>query len=654
MQFLRCAEELVLVSSVGHGMPVASVRSLSMQSGQWLEFNVPTSVRADELKPMLQGVGKTSSGVDVFDHRNFRMVSADYAPRMSQISHSDALVTSPKLVITQDHNNYHNFMDFFEKYFCDPAGAPGQSAHALCVGMFIVSPKGWKAGLVPESNGLASNSNLVVEVETLPPLQPAIRLERHKVGGLGPGTRPRSLLTMLAEGDVLMICARAAMLTFEVSVYKVMSHSDLEVTQVSTCLLEACSSSVIEFKGNFLATIVPDPCLASAGSVALHRVTSDSGLQREPSRCVAGRFNQLALGNDVVATLDERDVVQVWSLSGPVECLWRLAGQQTYSMHMMPELHSEQRIKTVLSCLSNHTSTRAEGNVRHARIVFQCWIVHKMDGKFEAGLASQEMVILGRGGLRAALERSTPNADVAQGESSSEETFVHSSVDAEEAPADISAEEAEALTHELWASAVEHNLARQTDTEHEAPLPTDGLLLTFSRDPKELDIALLGSDLAVEARGAGAELQLAWANGSKIFIPGVGPEHFDMALCPRHVVIRASDEDAVLELLQQLPSNIRPRLKQDHGSKEIRFDPVAADVSDNASSISEVPSDQASKASSDPPSVSPIAIVARTFIHLQYPEDGTPTPRTNFTHSTDGDRYKFPSPHQWNASQVER
>ena len=47
------------------------------------------------------------------------------------------------------------------------------------------------------------------------------------------------------------------------------------------------------------------------------------------------------------------------------------------------------------------------------------------------------------------------------------------------------------------------------------------MLLTLGRATTEVDLALLGSDLAVNAAQRGAELQRTWGRGARIFVEGV-------------------------------------------------------------------------------------------------------------------------------------
>mmetsp|Transcript_101510 Transcript_101510/g.175130 ORF Transcript_101510/g.175130 Transcript_101510/m.175130 type:complete len:481 (+) Transcript_101510:64-1506(+) len=136
--------------------------------------------------------------------------------------------------------------------------------------------------------------------------------------------------------------------------------------------------------------------------------------------------------------------------------------------------------------------------------------------------------------------------------------------------------EAAAVVHECWATAIEARLLQsaacssssernEADVENGSiAIDAQVLILEFKRDPAVFDHALISSPLANRASGEGVTLKPDWANGAKIFVKGVRPEHFkkiDFDLLPRHVVVYHEDIQDVLAALRQIPSRQRPRLK---------------------------------------------------------------------------------------------
>jgi len=151
--------------------------------------------------------------------------------------------------------------------------------------------------------------------------------------------------------------------------------------------------------------------------------------------------------------------------------------------------------------------------------------------------------------------------------------------------------EQERVSDEIWASAVERRLEchrsllkgdrridrRSHDTFKGESLRTldDLVLLTFSRHPKELDEALMGSAPAVMAMDEGADVRPPWANGAKIFVPGASCELLATAgvaeLCPRHVLVRSNHVEDVHTALAPLPYRTRPRLKPGYGMRHLSY-----------------------------------------------------------------------------------
>merc|ERR1711879_241291 len=92
------------------------------------------------------------------------------------------------------------------------------------------------------------------------------------------------------------------------------------------------------------------------------------------------------------------------------------------------------------------------------------------------------------------------------------------------------------------------------------------ILLGFTRCPKEMRCALLGSPLAAEMLGKGVELEPEWAEGRLILAQGVTAAAVSEAREMWHVAVRTVDEDKVHAILKQsLPCKIRPKLKGSDG-----------------------------------------------------------------------------------------
>lgn len=185
-----------------------------------------------------------------------------------------------------------------------------------------------------------------------------------------------------------------------------------------------------------------------------------------------------------------------------------------------------------------------------------------------------------------------------------------SSVSSEPAAA-IDAEEAARISDELWASSVEHVLATSVAPPSSSSPRSPFRLMTFSRHPQALDDVLLRCPLALDLQAQGVDVQPPWANGAKVMAVGVGPELLDTELCPRHVVVLQSDEYLILEALQSLPCNVRPRLKPGAGSAVVpSYLSLMQDASDTgaASSLGYMP-DEGSCSGEDLVADGPLAVM---------------------------------------------
>merc|ERR1712032_312946 len=96
------------------------------------------------------------------------------------------------------------------------------------------------------------------------------------------------------------------------------------------------------------------------------------------------------------------------------------------------------------------------------------------------------------------------------------------------------------------------------------------VVLVFSRASRQLDEALLNSQLARDALARGIDTRPSWAYGAKIFVDGMGPETLKAPclpqLMPSHVVIYEEDEDDLMKALRQLlPYRIMKRKPESSG-----------------------------------------------------------------------------------------
>lgn len=127
----------------------------------------------------------------------------------------------------------------------------------------------------------------------------------------------------------------------------------------------------------------------------------------------------------------------------------------------------------------------------------------------------------------------------------------------------ISPEEASTVADTLWASQVDHRIAVGQVAQAEGDIEDDAskmVLLTFSRNPQELETAILNSQLALQKEQEGVGLKPAWANGAKVLHEGMQPEHLNFLsepLRPWHVIVAEKDEPSLLASLQHLPYVIR-------------------------------------------------------------------------------------------------
>lgn len=165
---------------------------------------------------------------------------------------------------------------------------------------------------------------------------------------------------------------------------------------------------------------------------------------------------------------------------------------------------------------------------------------------------------------------------------------------ADEPVAVIDPQEASIISEQRWATAIESLTLPQVN--HVAAAPTSVVILHFNRDQRAFDEVLLQSSVARRAEADGIEIKPAWAKGAKIFVAGVGPEHFSevhIELRARYVVALEDDVPLIESIVGVLPSHLRPRLKPIEGivSLPLHGDlSMFAEATDQGSSIASVAS----------------------------------------------------------------
>jgi len=230
------------------------------------------------------------------------------------------------------------------------------------------------------------------------------------------------------------------------------------------------------------------------------------------------------------------------------------------------------------------------------------------------------------------------SADEALGGTSSTITCqMYTGAEGEEPPAHVSADEADRISRELWATGVESRVALAdsswTASYHGESLGRDNslVLLTFGRFPNQVKEALMQTDIAASLISQGGDVQPSWTDGKFVLADGVDEHSVSEARDAWHVAVREADEDQIYEAFKNLPYNIRPRAKLG-----CRF-PIPEDSTLfgnlTAESGSEVGYRDESMASSDSSSTlgAPVIHIRRTFLHIPPSPMASLSPRTSRT-----------------------
>jgi len=228
-----------------------------------------------------------------------------------------------------------------------------------------------------------------------------------------------------------------------------------------------------------------------------------------------------------------------------------------------------------------------------------------------------------------------------------EDNVVQDKYMAREPAASVDPEEAANIVEACWVSAIEARIAAENAfgsgfvVQHSCKSGNVGppqvypegklVVLCFNRHPGAFDQALIDSPLAQELVGRGVDVHPPWANGAKILAEGVDPFVLDEARvipAPWHVIVREHHEHEVYKTLRALPHRIRPTLKR--GCEKVFVhdrDPEHAELhnlSPSSSRSSSVQSFEFQSADGDIPSVEPLVLIRRTFIHVGVRQEGSP------------------------------
>eukprot|EP00746_Dinoflagellata_sp_MGD_P015464 gnl/MRDRNA2_/MRDRNA2_134371_c0_seq1.p1 gnl/MRDRNA2_/MRDRNA2_134371_c0~~gnl/MRDRNA2_/MRDRNA2_134371_c0_seq1.p1 ORF type:complete len:565 (+),score=101.05 gnl/MRDRNA2_/MRDRNA2_134371_c0_seq1:53-1696(+) len=222
-----------------------------------------------------------------------------------------------------------------------------------------------------------------------------------------------------------------------------------------------------------------------------------------------------------------------------------------------------------------------------------------------------------------------------------------------EAPEVIPAAESAVLQEVLWFSSVEHLLMKSpTSVEQVAEmdeavssLPARNLVLTFNRNPKGFDEALLNSELARDLVRRGVDVQPPWAKGGKVLTSSVSPdalEDLPNEIGLRTVIVHEDDEQAVWAALSGLPYDIRPRLKPSTGKVALLGPSDLSMFGDVSSNTNTCTSSSASSRIMAPSQLPEQSIeVDRTFVHFS--AKGASSPRTVST----SEAHHAENPRKW-------
>jgi hypothetical protein len=238
-----------------------------------------------------------------------------------------------------------------------------------------------------------------------------------------------------------------------------------------------------------------------------------------------------------------------------------------------------------LAVTANHVVTESAAGAGDGHATLRVWRRDTQDLIFSSDTPSGRFLEVAAGTAHdsAALQKILLRLD--------EEPSQFKEVEDEEPARGIPPQEAADVAEELWASRIERRLRTewflaQGGRGPVRPDPEKGLgrfglkartegvvLLTYSRHPRQLEEALNGSSAACAAVDRGVNTRPDWANGAKVFVEGLNREALVAAgveeLCPRHVLVKAEDEEAVQASLQVLSYRVRPRLKPGVGRREL-------------------------------------------------------------------------------------
>lgn len=319
---------------------------------------------------------------------------------------------------------------------------------------------------------------------------------------------------------------------------------------------------------------------------SLFNVDAGSGARKRPVQHIPGSFRKVALAGDLIITLDivgswPNEVnfgVQLWPCRGPASCLWQFRSVDSISI-MVSHL-GDLALQFSTSPPADWVGTSEGGQVAlgqvHNQDVDVLWPTAPMDEPVSdtdlPASASQH----GEDVHEQSQLEETTSADlgiVSHEHVGSEAPMIEQRnvgvAASSEQPARIDPEEAAQIEQQLWTSSIE----RLRDVEVLSEQSWDDVricVIHFNRHPEVLVSALMSSRPAQLARNQGVDIEPAWVNHAKVFVAGLGPQHFSacpggMQLAASHLVIHAEHEAEIDAALQHLPYRVKK-----HRAREVK------------------------------------------------------------------------------------
>jgi len=255
------------------------------------------------------------------------------------------------------------------------------------------------------------------------------------------------------------------------------------------------------------------------------------------------------LAHDFLITLGRPDeqsisVVQIWSLSNPFRCIWRLDDHPEPIWGIAAKLPTGPlQVECNNDEEANDCSQPVHGN-------------HSDSADVAASQTSPEQA-----------------AQDEEANGCFQHVYGNNSNSEDEPAAQINPEQAAIITRSLWETAIprlhESGAVPSASGSQSEQQENTIVLLSFSRRPAELKQVVLESALAIGLRARGVDVQPVWAGGAIVLADALAPERLGDDLGTWNIAVGESDEHLVMDALQTLPYNIRPRLKSGNGRRHV-------------------------------------------------------------------------------------